>query len=342
MRAVRLVEIGKPLELQEIPVPEIGMGEVLVRVRAAGICHSDVHYRSGASPVGSLPQTLGHEVAGVIEKTGSAVHNAEVGDRVALHYLLTCGDCYYCSMGSEQFCTSGRMIGKHCDGGYADYIVVPARNAIRLPDEVPFEHGAALMCSASTSYHALKKTRLKPGETAAVFGAGGLGMAAIQLAKALGALDVFAVDINPDKLKLAEEKGAIPINAADGDPVEQIRSLTGGRGVDVALELVGLKQTMEQAVRALAVFGRAGVVGIIGEPVEIETYTELLGKEAEIIGCADHLLQEMPALLEYARRGILDFSDVMINQIPLDADAVNHVFDELEQFGGYVRTVIVP
>ena len=342
MKAVRLVEIGKPLEMQEIPTPSVGDRDVLVRVKAAGICHSDAHYRAGTSSVGSLPQTLGHEVAGVVEEAGSQVTGLGIGDRVCLHYLLTCGDCTYCSLGSEQFCTSGRMIGKHCDGGYAEYIAVPARSAVRLPDEIPFEHGAVLMCSAATSFHALQKTRLTAGETVAIFGAGGLGMSAIQLARALGALDVYAVDINPDKLRQAEKYGAIPVNAAEGDPGEELRRLTGGKGVDVALELIGLPQTMQQAVQSLAVFGRAGLVGITDKPFELYSYAELLGREAEVIGCADHLLHELPLLLEFARRGQLDLSEVVTRTVPLDADAVNDVLDALEEFGGDVRTVITP
>jgi 2-desacetyl-2-hydroxyethyl bacteriochlorophyllide A dehydrogenase len=342
MKAVRLVEIGYPLQVQEVPLPAVGEKDVLVRIKAAGICHSDAHYRAGTSPVGPLPQTLGHEIAGVVEKVGSQAANVKVGDRVCIHYLLTCGDCYYCSLGSEQFCVQGRMIGKHCDGGYAEYIAVPARNAVPLPDEIPFEHAAVLMCSSATTFHALRKTRLKPGERVAVFGAGGLGMSAIQLARAMGALEIYAIDINEDKLKLAEEYGAISINATKGDPVAEIQRLTGGRGVDVSLELIGLPQTMRQAVLSLAVFGRAGLVGLTDKPFEIYPYVELLGKEAEVIGCADHLRHELPLLLEFTRRGALDLSDVVTNTVPLEARAVNEVLDALEQFGGHVRTVITP
>ena len=342
MKAVRLVEIGKPLELQDIPVPSVGERDVLVRIKAAGICHSDAHYRAGTSPVGTLPQTLGHEVAGVVDEVGSQVTNVQVGDRVCLHYLLTCGDCYYCSLGNEQFCPNGRMIGKHRDGGYAEYIAVPARSAVRLPDEIPFEHGAVLMCSSSTSFHALRKTRLAAGETVAIFGAGGLGMSAIQLAKAMGALDVYAVDINEEKLQLAARYGAIPVDAARGDPVAELRRLTRGKGVDVALELIGLPRTMQQAVQSLAVFGRAGLAGITDKPFEVYSYTELLGREAEVIGCSDHLLQEIPLVLEYARRRLLDLSEVVTRTVPLDADEVNDTLDALERFGGEVRTVIVP
>jgi len=342
MKAVRLVAIGQPLEMQEIPRPMLGERDVLVRIRAAGICHSDVHYRAGISPVKPLPMTPGHEVAGVVDQAGTQVTGLQVGDRVCLHYLVTCGDCPYCITGNEHFCVTGRMIGKHLDGGYAEYIAVPARNAIRLPDEVSFEHAAVLMCSSATSLHALRKGRLKAGETVAIFGAGGLGMSAIQIARALGALEVYAVDINADKLQLAAHYGAIPVNAAQGDPVAAIRQLTGGRGVDVALELIGLPQTMLQAVQALAIFGRAVWVGITDRPVTLDSYHEILGREAEVIGSDDHLLPELHLLLEYARRGILDLSQVVTRTVPLDASAINAVLDNLEQYHADVRTVIVP
>jgi len=342
MKAVRLVEIGQPLEMQEVPVPEPGPRDVLVRVEAAGICHSDVHYRAGVSPVAHLPITLGHEVAGVVEQVGALVTGCQPGDRVSAHYMATCGECHYCAMGHEQFCKRGEMIGKHRDGGYAEYILLPARSVVSLPDEISFAHGAVMMCSSATSFHALRKGRLQAGERVAIFGAGGLGMSAIQLARAMGALDVYAIDINADKLSLAEQYGAIPIDAQAADPVSELFRLTGGRGVDVSLELIGLPLTMHQAVRCLRPFGRAVLVGISTEPFEVNAYTEVLGKEAEIIGTSDHLLSEFPLLFEYARRGQLDLSRVVTQTIPLDAAAINARMDELETFGGHVRTVIVP
>ena len=342
MKAVQIIEVGAPLEEREVPLPDVGERDVLVRVRAAGICHSDAHYRAGNSPVGTLPITPGHEVAGIVEEAGSQVTNVEVGDRVCLHYLTTCGDCHYCALGSEQFCVEASMIGKYRNGGYAEAIVIPARSVVPLPDGIPFEQGAIMMCSSATSFHALRKGRLSPGETVAVFGVGGLGMSAIQLAAAMGALDVYAVDINEGRLAMAEGFGAIPVNASKSDPVEEIRRLTGGRGADVTLELVGLPSTMEQAVQSLAFFGRAVLVGIASEPLEVDTYADLLGREAEVIGSADHLLQELPLLIEYARRGILDLSDVVTRSVDLDAEAINEVLDELESFGGGVRTVITP
>ncbi|WKZ47578.1 MAG: zinc-binding dehydrogenase [Anaerolineales bacterium] len=342
MKAIRLIEIEKPLELQEIPVPAIGDKDILVRVRAAGICHSDAHYRAGRSAMGFMPITLGHEVAGTVEKLGAQVTNVKSGDRVCLHYNLTCGDCYYCSTGNEQFCSAVKMLGHHVDGGYAEFIAVPARNAILLPDEIPFEQGATLMCASATALHALRKSRIQAGETAAVFGVGGLGLSAIQIARAMGAVDVYAVDIKRDKLELASEYNAIPIDASRVDAVEEIRKLTKGRGVNVAVEMIGLRKTMEQAIDSLGNLGRAVMVGLNQQPISINTYAQILGKEAEIIGSNDHLLSELPLLVEWARRKILDTSRVVSQIIPLDAEKINQRLDDLENFTDDVRAVIVP
>src|SRR5215211_8894958 len=262
MKAIQMINAGQPLDVQEIPIPDIADKDVLVRVRAAGICHSDAHYRAGRSSMGMIPITLGHEVAGEVEWVGSNVTTVKAGERVCLHYNISCGDCTYCKSGNEQFCTTVKMIGHHIDGGYAEYIAVPARNAIPLPEEISFDEGATLMCASATALHALRRGRLKDGETVAVFGVGGLGMSAIQLAKALGAVEVYAVDIKRDKLELASQYGAIPVDASRSDAVEEIRKLTGGKGVDVALEMIGLPETMKQTIDSLGVLGRAVIVGL--------------------------------------------------------------------------------
>jgi 2-desacetyl-2-hydroxyethyl bacteriochlorophyllide A dehydrogenase len=342
MKAVRLVKIGQPLELHDIPIPQVGPQDVLVKVKAAGICHSDVHYRTGVSPVRPLPMTLGHEVAGVVEKVGETVTGLQPGDRVCLHYLVTCGNCEYCNMGSEQFCTSGSMIGKYQPGGYAEYICLPARSVFKLPEEIPFDQAAIMMCSSSTSFHALQKTRLRAGETVAVFGIGGLGLSAVQLAYAMGARQVFGVDLNPDKLDLAEQYGTTPINANRVDVVEEITRLTQGKGVDIALELIGIPVTMRQAIECVGVFGRIGFVGLSEKTIEINPYTEILGKEAEIIGIADHLARELPTLIEFVRSGKLDLSKVISHKIPLNAKLINQTFDQLDAYKHAGRVVITP
>ena len=342
MKAVRLIQPEQPLELREVPVPSPGPRDVLVRVRAAGICHSDAHYRAGKSRVHPLPLTLGHEVAGLVEKAGHEVKNFRPGDRVCLHYLVTCGECAFCRENNEQFCPAGAMIGKHRDGGYAEFILMPARSVFLLPDSIPFPQGAIMMCSSATSLHALSKARLRGGETVAVFGIGGLGVSAIQLAKAFGAGVVFAVDINPRKLALAERFGAVPVNADEVEPVTVIRDSTQGRGVDVALELIGLPLTMQQAVRSLAIKGRAALVGITHKTFPVAPYHELINKEAEIIGVSDHLAQEIPLLTDLVASRKLDLSGVVTRSVPLTAQAINDTLDGLENFGDDVRVVVEP
>jgi propanol-preferring alcohol dehydrogenase len=233
------------------------------------------------------------------------------------------------------------MIGHHLDGGYAEYIAMPARNAISLPDENSFEEGATLMCASATALHALRKGRVKEGETVAVFGVGGLGLSAIQLAKALGAAAVYAVDIKSDKLELASAYGAIPVDASRLEAVEEIRKLTKGQGVDVALEMIGLPVTMRQTISTLGVLGRAVIVGLGQAPLEVHPYQTLIGNEAEIIGSNDHLLQELPLLIDLARKKVLDTSQVVSQTLPLDADRINQRLDDLERYTDDIRAVIV-
>jgi propanol-preferring alcohol dehydrogenase len=254
--------------------------------------------------------------------------------------MVTCGDCERCHAGHEQFCVRGEMIGKHRDGGFAEFICVPARGVLPLPEAVSFEHGAVLMCSSATALHALNKARVVTGDTVAVFGAGGLGVSAIQLARRRGAREVFAVDIHPQKLSLARRLGATPVDARACDPVAEIRRLTGGRGVDAALELIGLPQTMQQCVECLAIHGRAALAGLTDRPLPLSPYRDLLGREAEVIGVSDHLMTELRELIGFAGRGELDLSAVVTRTLPLEAAAINAALDGLERFGGEVRSVI--
>src|SRR5437867_6263786 len=340
MRAVRLVQIGAPLENAEIEVPEIGLSEVLIRVGATGICHSDAHYRAGISKIDNLPVTLGHEVAGRVEKIGSDVTNVAAGDRVCVHYLVHCGSCEFCGRGLEQFCHQGQMIGKHRDGGYAEFIKVPGRNAFALPEEISFEVGAIMMCSSATALHALNKARLKPGESIAIFGFGGLGFSALQLARAFDCERIYVVEINPAKLASAKMLGAVPIDATKGNPVEQIADATNGKGADVSLELIGSAKTMRQAVQCLGALGRAALVGLTAESMSIFPYTELINKEVEIIGVSDHLAAELPMLIELARSGKLRFPPETLRFVDLDAEQVNASLDAFRNSIDHIRTVI--
>src|SRR5437899_3879455 len=342
MKSVRLVQVGKPLEEADIPIPDIGSSDVLIRVAAAGMCHWDGHYRAGISQIDNFPVTLGHEIAGRVEEVGGDVRHLSVGDRVCVHYLVHCGSCEFCVRGLEQFCRSGQMIGKHRDGGYAEFIKVPGANAFLLPDEIPFEAGAIMMCSSATALHALKKARFKADESIAIFGFGGLGFSALQLARAFDCEDVYVVEINPAKLASAADMGAIAIDARAADPVDQIREATAGAGVDVALELIGSAKTMRQAVLCLGALGRAALVGLTAESMPIFPYTDLINKEAEIIGVSDHLATELPALIEFARSGKLRFPPETLRVVDLDAAKINAALDTLQDSIDHVRTVIVP
>jgi D-arabinose 1-dehydrogenase-like Zn-dependent alcohol dehydrogenase len=342
MRAVQLTQIGRPLENKNVRLPEIGPSDVLIRVQAAGVCHSDAHYRAGVSKIDNLPVTLGHEVAGVVETLGEKVLNLVPGDRVCVHYLVHCGACEFCLRGLEQFCRTGQMIGKHRDGGYAEFIKVPAGNAFVLPAEISFDVGAIMMCSSATAFHALNKARVKRGESVAIFGFGGLGFSALQLARVLGAGDVYVVEINPAKLSAAAKLGAVVIDASAGDVVKQIKEATSGKGVDVSLELIGSARTMEQAVHCLAPLGRAAMAGLTNEAMSILPYPVLINKEAEIIGVSDHLASEIPTLLEFARSGKLCFPTESLRVVDLDAGRVNAALDAVQHSIDHVRTVIVP
>lgn len=340
MKAIRISAIGEKLTREDVTTPSPGPGEVRVAVKAAGICHSDAHYRSGIGQV-QLPLTPGHEVAGLIESVGSGVDRARIGQRVCLHYLVTCGECSFCRRNMGQFCDHVAMIGKDRDGGYAEYIVVPEQNAFALPDEIPFAQGAVMMCSYATALHALRKARFRDGESVAIFGAGGLGVAATGLARSLGASKVIAVDKNSAKVAVAESMGATGVDASATNVVEAVFDCTDGHGVDVALELVGLPATSEQAVRSLAVQGRTAMVGLTHAATSIDMYRDLIGREREIIGVSDHLPEEIDGLIALVQGGHLDVAPTISNTVSLDAAAINAVFDELDSYSGNaIRTVI--
>ncbi len=342
MRAVRLVQPGNPLEDAEVAVPEIDPSEVLIRVSACGICHSDAHYRAGISKFDSLPMTLGHEVAGHVQSVGKDVAHLAPGDRVCIHYLVSCGRCDFCSRGFEQFCPEGQMIGKHRDGGYAEFIKVPDRNAFKLPEEISFEAGAVMMCSSATALHALNKARIRSGDSVAIFGFGGLGFSTLQLARALGCGEVYVVEVNQAKLASIATLGAVAIDANAGDSADQIRQATSGKGVDISIELIGSATTMRQAVQSLGIFGRAAFVGLTRESLSLFPYPELINKEAEIIGVSDHLASEIPSLMQFVRSGKLRFPPGTIHSVDLDAAQINATLDAVESSTDRIRTVIVP
>jgi len=299
MKSVRLIAHGQALVERELADPKPGPGEIVVDIRSAGICHSDAHYRAEPGRA-TIPRTLGHEVAGVVSGTGQ---------RVALHYLLANGD----------------MLGKEVDGGYAEKIVVPAANAIPIPDNVPFDAAAIMMCSTATAYHALRLSNIQPHESLAILGFGGLGVSAAQLAPAFGVTNVIAVDVVPEKLALAKQFGA-----RTGDL----------NGVDVALEFTGNATVAQNALRSLAPGGRLMIVAINLRSMQIDPFSDLLAKERRIIGCSDHTREELLELMNLARRGEIDLTRAVTRTVPLEADAINAALDDLERQTSHLRTVI--
>ncbi|MEE8330175.1 MAG: alcohol dehydrogenase catalytic domain-containing protein [Acidimicrobiia bacterium] len=336
MRAVQLVTPGAPLEDIELTVQEPASGEVAVRIEAAGVCRSDLHYRSGFPALRSLPRTLGHEIAGTIAAAGAGVA-LEVGTRVCLHYLVSCGECGHCASGFEQFCETGQMLGKELDGGFADTIVVPARNAFEIPDAVSTAAAAVMMCSTATVFHALTVGRIAEDSTVVVFGAGGLGQSAVQLAGSIGGR-VVAVDPNPSKRRLAESFGAIAVDPGQ-DPATAIRDVVE-EGADIALDLVGSAAVMRSALDVLAPMGRAVAVGLTAESLAVGPYADLVIGERQLIGSSDHLASEIPQLLALAEAGSLDIDSLISRTIPLGAATINETLDRLASWGDDVRTVV--
>jgi 2-desacetyl-2-hydroxyethyl bacteriochlorophyllide A dehydrogenase len=331
MMAAVLHKIGEQLRIGNVKVPELKPGEVTVRIRAAGICHSDLNYRDGISPVGQLPRILGHEISGQVVDIAEGAEDVEVGDRVCIHYVKSCGDCVYCGAGRGNLCENYQMIGKDVDGGFAEFINVPVGNVLQLPDRIPFEQGALIGCAVSTSFHALKRARVKDGDTVVIYGVGGVGLHAVQLAaRVFAAGKVVAVDISDRKLKLAKEYGAEnEINGTRENVVDKLRESTGGRLADVVLEFVGLRKTIEEAVHCVAKGGRLALVGIGSEGICLSPYKTMIGKEMELIGVNDHLKSEITQLIKLIQTGKVDLSKSITHKYTLKN--INKGFEVLEK-----------
>lgn len=340
MRAVRLRSFGAPLIDESLPDPVPGPREVVVEVRAAGICRSDAHYRRDPGRA-RLPRTLGHEIAGIVGARGSGAAT-EPGARVAVHYLVGCGECADCRGGGERFCPKVEMFGKERDGGFAERVLVPEGNLVRVPESVPLEIAAILMCSAATALHALRIAGFRPGQTVLVSGFGGLGASAAALARALGASAVIVADVVPAKLEAAATEGALPVDGSRPDFVEQVLARTKGRGVDVALDFAGGARARTAALRTLAPGGALVVVGLDAEAFSFDPYRDLLGRERRILGCSDHLRSDLEELMDLADAGRLDLSAAVTRRVPLEAATVNAVLDDLERGTAHRRSVILP
>lgn len=293
MKAVRYHGPRKPLSLEEVPRPEPGAGEVLVRVRTSGICHTELHFLSGLLNLGVAPLTLGHEIVGTVESIGPGVDDSLLGNRVIVYYYVGCGRCSHCRRGEENLCTNPKaQYGFVCDGGFAEFIKVPSRNAVPLPAHISDEEAAPIGCSITTAIHASRLAEVKRGDYVVVYGVGGVGFGLIQLSQLSGAT-VIAVGRTAAKLKCAEELGAqFVINARREDVVNKVREVTQGRGVDVVFELVATKTTMEHSVQSLAKCGRMVFIGY-SEDSFIVHPIQLVINQARVTGSVGNTLEEL-------------------------------------------------
>ncbi|GIJ71705.1 alcohol dehydrogenase AdhP [Virgisporangium ochraceum] len=261
MRATVVTGFTEPLELRDVAVPRPDTGQVLVRVEASGLCHTDIHAAHGDWPVRPrLPFTPGHEGVGIVEALGPGVTEHAVGDRVALPWLgFACGRCGYCVSGRETLCPAQLNTGYSIDGAHAEYAVGHARYAVAVPAGIDPVEAAPLTCAGVTTYKAIKVSGVRPGERAAIFGIGGLGHLALQYAQIFGA-DTIAVDVTDDKLALARDLGARwAVNAADNDVVAEVERLDGA---DVAVVLAADPSVLERAHACLRPGGRLVLVAL--------------------------------------------------------------------------------
>jgi len=319
VKAFRFYEPEVPWKLEEAPTPSIGDSDVLVKIKASGICGTDLHYKHGRMKPKKIPTILGHEIAGVVEEIESKVRNVSVGDRVCVHYIISCGDCVHCNQENDNRCRNRRSIGHHVDGGFAEYISIPSRNAFKLPDEIPFEQGAIIGCAVSTAFHALRVGEFQPGDTVAVFGLGGVGMHIVAWARVLGASKIIGVDIVDFKLRLAKEFGAdYTINAMEEDPVKEIRYLTDDLGVDVSLEVAGTEKTMEYAILSACesnyASGRVVSVAAQFHPIKIEGMRTL--REGVLRKSGDHTRDELRRVIELVKAKRIDLSKSITHKLP--------------------------
>jgi succinate semialdehyde reductase (NADPH) len=343
MKAIVLAEVGGPLRLEDIPTPQPRAGEVLVQVAACGVCHTDLHVIKGEVTF-PLPCVLGHEISGVVAEVPADVKTLRPGDAVVCSFIMPCGVCHYCVRGRDDLCqtffamnrlkgtlydgesrlrrSDGSPLAMYSMGGLAEYAVVPATDVFPAPANVPLTDACILGCAMMTAYGALKnQARLQPNESVAVVGTGGVGSNLIQLAKAFGAGQIIAVDIRDDKLAAAQELGATHgVNAAQGDPVVEVLAITGGRGVDVAIEALGRPDTVVNAFMMTRDGGRTVVVGIApGTTTAGIEITRLVRRGIQLVGSyGSRVRTDMPDVLGLAAHGLVNPSRTITRRYRLE------------------------
>jgi alcohol dehydrogenase, propanol-preferring len=281
LKAAVLHEFKKSLVFEEVPRPQLEPGDVLIKVEACGVCHSDLHVADGdwsqLAAIVKRPLILGHEIAGRVIEKGEDVRDLQIGDRVGVPWVYwTCGECEFCLEGNENLCARQKITGVTVDGGYAELVKAPASHALKIPDGLSSVEAAPLFCAGVTVFRALKRARVTPGQRLAVFGVGGLGHLAVQIGRELGA-DVAAIDISDEKLALAKSLGASTVlNAASTNVVKELR---GRGGVHVALVASAAKAAYDTAFSCLRPTGTLLVVGL---PAENICFPPILMAAAEV------------------------------------------------------------
>jgi S-(hydroxymethyl)glutathione dehydrogenase/alcohol dehydrogenase len=358
MKAAVFREVNKPMEIEEVTVSKPGPREVLIRTKAAGICHSDMHFFNGSYP-GKLPMVLGHESAGVVEQVGSDVHYVKPGDHVITCLSVFCGHCDHCLTGHLSLCQEPEMSrGKeeeprisHNDqpltpfaqlGSFAEMMLVHEHALVKVREDMPMDRAALIGCGVTTGIGAVIHTAsVEPGSTVAVIGCGGIGLSAINGAALAGASRIIAVDMVASKLELARKFGATDlVDASDGEAIENVRELTGG-GVHYSFEAIGLKATAEQAFRMLRPGGTATVIGMIppGQMVELHGVDFLAEKKIQgsMMG-SNRFRVDMPRFVDFYLQGKLHLDDMISNRIALSD--INEGMAALET-GEIARSVIM-
>jgi threonine 3-dehydrogenase len=293
MKAVLKAGVAPGVEIREVPVPDIGDRDVLVRVKAAAICGSDIHlYHSAPSlmAIARPPFVMGHEACGEVVTVGAGVTRLRKGDLVAMDSHISCGVCYQCQTGGAHVCEQVTIFGVQTDGAFAEYARVPEVIAWKLAPGTSADLGA-IMEPFGVGLHGVMVGEVS-GRSVAVFGCGPIGIFAIQVALALGASQVFATEVSPSRLALARECApeAVLLNPGEVDVVAAIREAIGGRGADVALEYTGAAEAVQQALAALRPRGRLSLVGVPTRPVEIDLYRDIIIKELQVVGVSGRLL----------------------------------------------------
>lgn len=304
MQAVQILQYHEPFQLAACGIPKPKAGEVLIEVKSSGLCSTDLHLLDGRQDLGTLPRIPGHESAGVIAELGPGAAGWRTGQRVVVVIDVTCGNCRHCLTGQTQRCAAMQRIGFERDGGHAEYVAVPARNLIELPDTLSFEDACILPDATACMYHSLvSQGHIGANQKVLILGAGGLGMHGIQIARLAGA-EVAATSRRPHRLKEAARLGAVPINPEKTDLSQAVRAFAGSGGLDLVADCVGTRESISQGFDLLRPGGKLLVIAYLDKSFEFPSLP-LFSREKQIIGCRGTNKLELREVVELVARGRL-------------------------------------